>query len=95
MAYATSDPTRPLVKSQGLFAGSTLQNNNQRLELRSIIKSGEQLTAVVNDKLLKLGDQIGQYQVAKISKSYVLLVSEEEELKLSMFTQVVNAQNEK
>lgn len=95
VAYGSTDPTRPLLQSNRIAAGSVLNNKNKKLELQSIIKSGERLTAVVNDKLLKQGDQIGQYQVSKITNSYVLLVSDDNELKLSMFTQVVNAQNEK
>lgn len=94
LANASTDPTRPLSHNSRVTAGTLLVGDDKKLELQSIIKSGEQLTAVISGKLLKLDDRIGQYQVSQITKSYVLLVSGEDKLKLSMFTQVVNAQNE-
>lgn len=79
------DPTRPL------FGESQASSNKvtQAIELQSIINNGQQLTVVINGRLLKVGDKIEQYQLKKINKNSVVLSSTDKHLELSLFSPIV------
>ena len=79
------DPTRPL------FGASETVNKkvNQTIKLQSIVNNGQDLTVVINGKLLKVGDRIEQYQLEKINNNSVVLSSPEKRLELSLFSPIV------
>jgi len=81
-SLAANDPTRPLF-------GSTQTNkvkNESRLVLQSVIKRNNQLSVVINGKLLNQGDKISGYRVSNVKKGQVTLVSEDKRLLLSLFS---------
>lgn len=80
-----TDPTRP-------FSGGSEAVNKiavQRMKLQSIVENGQDLTVVINGKLLKVGDRIEQYQLEKINKNSVVLTSADKRLELSLFSPIV------
>ena len=83
VADAASDPTKPLF---GQVVAPTAKVKS-RLVLQSIIKSDKGFKVVINGKLLTQGGVISGYKIKTISSQKVLLVSDERQLKLSLFTQ--------
>ena len=80
------DPTKPLNHTQSNAAGS---KTKQDIELQSIIKDGGQLKVIVNGNLLKVGDKFQQYRLTLVTEQYIVLLSEEQELKIPLFSKVV------
>jgi len=79
------DPTRPLSTSKqasGVVA-------KKGLVLESIIQGKKNKSAIISGKLMKIGDYIGNHKLVSVSRSSVILRSEEERLKLSVFSGVV------
>lgn len=79
------DPTKPFSDHR---ATSTVKKN-ARLVLQSIIKRYNSRIAVINNKTLKIGDEIGLYQVVAINSKSVVLNSLQQRIELSLFTNVV------
>jgi len=70
------DPFMPLVTSDGrLIKLETEQGSSSGLALEGIIydKAGQSY-AVVNGSVVKVGDNVGDYQVLKIEKSKVIFI---------------------
>ncbi len=79
------DPTKPL--SMSASGGSAVVKKG--LVLESIIQGKKVKSAIISGKLLKIGDYIGNHKLVSVSRSSVVLRSEDERLKLSIFSGVV------
>jgi len=76
------DPTRPLLAGP---AAAVAQNKGDMV-LQSIIRKQQAYKAVINGRLVGLGESINGYQVMEIKSSSVLLKSAKERLELSLFS---------
>ncbi len=76
------DPTKPF--GQGVLLASDNQATD-KLILQSIIHGDGIHTAVINGKVIKHDDYIGQYRLVAINDTSVILRSEDERLKLYVF----------
>ena len=83
--HGKRDPFWSLVSPSG-----TIVNYDNELELSDLALQGVmagvdgQNLAIINGRILKLNDQIGEYVVTEISKEYVILKKEEQELLLKL-----------
>lgn len=80
-----ADPTRPLVPG---LAAAAIKNKGD-IVLQSIIRKEQVHKAVINGEVVSKGDSVNEYRVVEINSSSVLLKSEENQLKLSLFSGVV------
>jgi len=78
---ADTDPTRPFGHSATLSATS----NGKKLVLESIIHGDGVHTVVINGKVLKTLDYIGEYQLTAVNDQSVILRSKTQRLKLQVF----------
>ena len=79
------DPTRPLIPG----GTSATQNTNGGMVLQSIIRQQGITKAVINGKVVSVGDTLDDYQVTAISARAVMLKSAQQQLKLSLFSGAV------
>ena len=56
------------------------------LELKGTIISGNESMAVINDKFVRMGEKIGEYEIVKIDPNEVLLRSGSHEMALQVLT---------
>jgi hypothetical protein len=56
------------------------------LELKGIIIGGKKPMAIINDKFVRTGEKIGEYQIVKIDPNEVLLKSVSHEMVLQVLT---------
>lgn len=80
-ATANVDPTSPFGKG----SAKQVANLEDKLILESIIHGEGIHTAVINGKILKPLDTIGQYRLVAVNNDSVVLRSETERLKLYVF----------
>jgi MSHA biogenesis protein MshK len=80
-ALADTDPTRPL----GHSTTSSITPNDKKLVLESIIHGDGIHTVVINGKVLKALDHIGEYQLTAVNDQSVILRSKTKQLKLHVF----------
>jgi MSHA biogenesis protein MshK len=78
---ADTDPTRPF----GHSTTSSVTPESQKLVLESIIHGDDVHTVVINGKVLKTLDHIGEYQVTAVNDKSVILRSKTQRLKLHIF----------
>ncbi len=78
------DPTAPLSSPGGV--GSNSAGDNSKLILETIIHGDQLHTAVINGKLLKVGDYIGEFRLVAVNNTNVVMRSTDERLKLSIFS---------
>ena len=78
---ASVDPTKPFGHS-GFSSSGVIKN---KLVLQSIIHGDGLHTAVINGKVLKPGESIGQYKLVAVNDTSVVLRSETKRLKLHVF----------
>ena len=79
------DPTKPLSTSN-----LTQEAEKKRgLVLETIIYSNKKKSAIISGKLMKVGDYIGEHELIIVNASNVVLRSDDERLKLSVFSSVV------
>lgn len=83
-ALAVTDPTKPF----GVFAGSGSAEKVEKLQLQSIIHGDGIHTVIINNKLLKVGDYIGEYKLIAVNDKNVILRSEEERKQLFIFSEL-------
>jgi len=81
------DPTKPL-SSYG-SAGENSLKKEGAMVLETIVYSEQVRTAVINGKILKVGDTIGEHQVLVVNDKSVILGLNEERLKLTLFSEIV------
>lgn len=79
------DPTKPLSASSR--AGT--EEIKKGLILETIIHSSKKKSAIISGKLMKVGDYIGGHELIVVNPSNVILSSDGERLKLSIFSSVV------
>lgn len=75
---ADIDPTKPF----GQGSSQSLVKDENKLVLESIIHGEGIHTAVVNGKVLRVNQSIGQYRLVAVNDDSVVLRSETERLKL-------------
>lgn len=78
---ADTDPTRPF----GYNATSSVTPNGEKLVLESIIHGDGVHTVVINGKILKTFDHIGEYQLTAVNDQSVILRSKTQRLELHVF----------
>ena len=78
---ADVDPTGPF----GLKVSSPAMVGEKKLVLESIIHGNGIHTVVINGKVLKMFDTIGEYKITAVNDKSVILRSETERLKLTIF----------
>ena len=78
---ADTDPTRPF----GYSAPVSVTPKGQQLVLESIIHGNGVHTVVINGKVLKALDHIGEYQLTAVNDQSVILRSKTKQLKLHIF----------
>lgn len=78
------DPTKPFISS--VLKGGGVKKG---LVLETIVHGKKNKSAIISGKLMKVGDNIGVYQLNTINRSSVVLRSETGRLKLSIFSGVV------
>lgn len=83
------DPTRPLDKNYS----ASLPKSAPNYTLQSIIYEDKQKQhikkAVINGKLLKVGDTIGPFKLKSIGPNKVVIANSQSRLVLSLYTPVV------
>jgi MSHA biogenesis protein MshK len=80
---ADTDPTRPF----GFSGSSSTQilKPDDGFKLSSIIHGDGIHTAVINGKIYKMFDYVGEYRITAINSHSVILRSESERLKINIF----------
>ena len=81
------DPTKPL--SFYGFASSNNVKKDNPLVLETIVYGEQVRTAIINGKVLKVGDTIGEHKVLVVNDKNVVLGRDDERLKLTLFSAVV------
>jgi len=81
------DPTKPL-SSYGIASVNSLKKEGAMV-LETIVYSEQVRTAVINGKILKVGDTIGEYKMLAVNDKSVILGLDEERLKLTLFSEIV------
>jgi len=80
------DPTKPFGSSGYTDAKS---KKIDKLILQSIVKQSSEKNAIISGKLLKVGDKIGKYKLKRIKTNSVILMSADNKIELSLFSDVV------
>ncbi len=75
------DPTRPF----GQASSNSAVSKEEKLVLESIVHGDGIHTVVINGKVLKPQEKIGQYRLVAVNNDSVILRSETERLKLYLF----------
>lgn len=84
--WAASDPTKPFSAGQ-LGSAAKVEKVNQ-MKLESIIHGNGVHTIIINGKLLKVGDYIGEFKLVAVNDKSVVLRSEDERKKLEIFSKL-------
>jgi len=79
------DPTKPLSNISKIDQNE----HKQGLNLETIIYRNKNKSAIISGKLMKVGDYIGDHELIAVNASHVVLRSDGERIKLSMFSNVV------
>jgi len=79
-----SPPEKPKQKSRGAARQREAKATVPSLTLKGTILGGERPIAIINDRFLRTGDEIGAYTIVRIGKTEVLLHSGGRELLLEM-----------
>jgi hypothetical protein len=81
------DPTKPL-SAYGI-ADANHANKVTPLVLETIVYGDKVRTAIINGKVLKVGDTIGRHKVLVVNDKSVTLGLDDERLTLTIFSDVV------
>ena len=86
---AQTDPTKPL------WGSKVVQTNvkKTRLNLQSIMSNGHSAKAIINAKVLKVGERILSYKVTAIKAKSVKLSSADKNIELTLFSKAVVKKN--
>ena len=74
------DPTKPFTR-----AALDKESVEKNLKLYSIIIGDSEPKAIINQKVMKVGDSLDEFKIIKINKSKVVLKSSTETIELSLF----------
>lgn len=77
-------PLRSLPRASRLPAKRESSDRVSSLQLRGVIIGGNNSIAIINDKLVRKGERVGDYKVVRIRKKEVLLKSANESLRLKL-----------
>lgn len=77
-------PVKPLPQRTHQFVEQKSSKPTLPLTLRGTIVGGGKPIAIINDQVLRTGDQIGGFKVVKIGKTEVLLRSANDQLELKL-----------
>jgi MSHA biogenesis protein MshK len=80
---ADTDPTRPF--GYGGSSSAEILKPGDGFTLSSIIHGDGIHTAVINGKIYKMFDYVGEYRITAINSHSVILRSESERLKINIF----------
>jgi len=82
------DPTRPIT---GSISERVTKQASTDLVLQSIIKNahGNNIKAIINGKLVSVGDSVSLYKVISITNTKAVLSSPDKERTLKLFSQAV------
>jgi len=81
------DPTKPL-SIYGIASSNNVEKSGE-LVLETIVFGNQVRTAIINGKLLKVGDTIGEHKVLIVNDKNVVLGRDDERLKLTLFSAAV------
>ena len=81
------DPTKPL-STHGIASSNNVKKSGS-LVLETIVYGNQIRTAIINGKLLKVGDTIGEHKVLIVNDKNVVLGRDDERLKLTLFSAAV------
>ena len=84
---AEVDPTKPF--NETVSNRNTLNTNTEQLRLNSIIHGNSVHTAIINGRLLKVGDPIGEYILIQVNDKSVVLSSDDERKVLTVFSTII------
>lgn len=81
------DPTEPsgFVNGQDAKGAKSASEESSGLELGAVLISGDDKFAIINNKLVRVGDAVGSNKVKKIDAYHVTLVGETGETVLELF----------
>ena len=74
----------PRGRSGGHSKGRSAQGRTTSLKLRGVIVGGDNSIAIINDKFVRIGEQIDGYKVVSIEENQVFLRSGNKTLKLEL-----------
>ncbi len=84
-AHSKHDPFNPLVTSTGSVQLYDADLTVADMTLEGILEDpGGNSAAIVNGKILKIGDQIGPYQIQTITSDHVILLKDGEGFTLNI-----------
>jgi MSHA biogenesis protein MshK len=86
---ASNDPTKPFGQSDVSSNGAGGELLKNKLVLQSIVHGDGIHTAVINGKVIKPGERIGEYRLIAINDASVVLRNDDERLKLHIFKRSV------
>ncbi len=84
-----NDPTKPLSAYGMGIAGANNVKQTNPLVLETIVYGDKVRTAIINGKVLKVGDTIGRHKILVVNDKSVTLGRDEKRLKLTIFSDVV------
>ena len=84
-----SDPTRPADYSVAISAKQVAPQKRTEFNLNAIRISNEDRSAIVNGRLVRVGDDIGTAKVREINKQDVVLDYERKQLTIPLYAQGV------
>jgi hypothetical protein len=84
-AVVGKDPTEPYSASQETTTGQAEDKANTSLVLGAVFISGGEKFAIINNKLVKVGDTVGTSKVKTIDSYHVTLVGETGDIELALF----------
>ncbi len=90
-SWGLCDPTRPKPGFESISAGVSSNTkpanlgSSSALKLQSVLKQGSSYSAVINGKVVRKGESLDGYQVAKIAASKVVLEGNGRKVVLSLF----------
>lgn len=88
-SYAETDPTKPLWGSKVVQTSKA----KSRLVLQSIMNGANTSKAIINGRVLKVGERIFSYKVTAIKAKSVKLSSAEKNIELTLFSKAVVKKN--
>ena len=80
-----ADPTRPF----GAVASDNSRENKATLVLQSVIQSDNSRKAIINGRVLNIGDKYNGFELIAINANGVVLDSPQGRMELSLFSGVI------
>lgn len=84
------DPTRPLTEVSDAPSIPVTAAVQSAHRLQAVLHGGGTASAIIDDRLYRLGDRVGMYRLAKIGRRQVRLESQGESLELTLFSPLIS-----